>query len=280
MALSPNHGGADSQWTPSSDTQFARPFCAREVAIIERENMKPVPEFLATCQVMTFDLGYSLQDKVTQTLAAADLAWGNWKCRNCGTVHEFRKMPRQCGTGTCLSTRFDYEEVRALSSFSGIGSGLDLIVDVGKPKFRFIEVKTMAADKFKALVAPLGEHKLRTNLSLRNIDEWDNKHSDLINTQEADVMYISKSAWGCGRAEIKEWDFRDSAFSPFKVFPIARDDSLTEDYVQEARKAHLAVVNPEKPLPPRICPTSFCDRAGKCNAVHKCFGSGLNLSKK
>ncbi len=158
-----------------------------------------------------------------------------------------------------------YEEMRFESPSTGASCGIDLLVKTGEPKLRILEIKSMKEDEFKALVAPKAEHKQRTNLYMRLVEEAGYGH--MIDCQRATVFVVSKG-FGVQDEEIKKWGFGDS-YTPFKEFEVVRNDADTDERFERARM--LKRYRDEGVMPLGVCPTSYCKRAKDCDVVHACF---------
>lgn len=244
-------------------------FCPRMYALLDITKKKPKDEFLTTSQRVTFKLGYALAEAVTDWLADAGMVIGDWRCNNCKTHYRFQKRPLECKTVGCCHTTFTYEEVRFKSGYSSISGGVDLLVDFGAPLYELVELKTIDKEEFKKLEMPFAEHRWRTNLYLRLVEESDHPHKARINCNRARVLYISKGGWGCADSQPKEWGLKDGGFSPFKEFFIERKDVDTQKLSDYARM--VKTFRETGLIPQGVCPTSFCSRAKYCPVVQDCF---------
>jgi hypothetical protein len=131
------------------------------------------------------------------------------------------------------------------------------------------ELKTMAPDMFKELVAPLAEHKIRTALYLKLISKSVLPHAERVNQNEARVLYVMKS-FGVKDPSLKEMGLKDSGFSPFKEYTVQRDDAILATPLARARV--LKVWRDSKQgMPCGICPNGLSKRAQSCAAVSACF---------
>lgn len=130
------------------------------------------------------------------------------------------------------------------------------------------EVKTIVKEDFKELVAPLGEHRQRTNLYMRLVGESEDSRAGHINTTEASILYICKG-FGCKDDSIKEKGITDAPFSPFKEYTIRRDDSETDDIVELARQ--VMDFRNGGDMPPRQCSISSCAMAKGCPVQKECW---------
>lgn len=240
-------------------------FCPREAALQLLSKKEPKKRFISTSLNITFSMGRAIQEYLNNEWLA-DVMVGDWVCASCGYRKSFSRKPKtKCSCGVDL---WRYEEHRILSPYSDIGGGIDGFVAVeDDQKLRVLEVKTMGKDMFKSLSAPMSEHRLRTNLYLRLLDEAG--YSDVVNTKVGHVLYIVKG-FGVKDTEIvKQKGVKDSAFSPFKEYKVKRDDSVTENLVQSARA--LKVFRETGKIPCGVCPTGLCSRAQKCSMVKECF---------
>jgi rubrerythrin len=242
-------------------------FCPRYYALHDVTKKKPKDRWLTTSENVTFRMGRDLQDAVVHWFADMGKAIAHWQCLGCGHMHQFTLRPHKCEI--CGSKSFKPDEVRFESAISGASCGIDMLVNLGEPKLRPVEIKTMEKDQFKELKAPLAEHKQRTNLYLRIIDESEQHWSNLVNTQKATVLYVSKSGYGCSDPGLAKWGLSEK-FSPFKEWDITRDDKLTE----EPTRRSLIVKNFREKLigmPCGICTTSMSKRAIGCEFKKDCW---------
>jgi hypothetical protein len=249
-----------------------RDFCPREYCLLDiAKDKKAKGEFLSTSLAMTFAIGIEIEDLVVDWFAEMDKAIGNWKCLTCGAYAIFCKRPERCRT--CKSKVFKHEQLRFVSQVSGVSCGVDMVVNLGGLKHTLVEIKTIDKEEFKKLVAPLAEHKFRTSLYPRIVEESDHAFKDRIDTTEAFVFYVSKGGFGCKDVDVLTWKtkglLQDAEFSPFKEFLIKRNDALTDPRVELASK--VLTYRQGGPMPKGICPTQFCDRAHKCAVTAMCF---------
>ena len=248
--------------------------CPREYALYRITKSKPGARYLSTAENVTFTMGTMLQDIVVQTFADMKKAIGHWRCRSCHHLHEFQLRPWACAT--CGSKAgFKAEEVRFQSAICGATCGVDLLLALGEPKLRPIEIKTIDKDMFKdkhtgkELVAPLAEHKLRTTFYLRLIAESDHPWASMVSTEAATILYVSKGGFGCQDAQLKTWGLKET-FSPFKEFTITRDDKMVEALARRAKIVkdfHDGKIG----MPCGVCPTAFAKRAKWCAQRVPCF---------
>ena len=242
-------------------------FCPRAYALSDVTKQKPANRWLTTSENITFHLGRVMQDSVVEWMAEMGKTIGHWRCIACSYLHQFQSRPFKCDQ--CQHKVFKPEEVRFVSAVTGASCGVDMLVALGEPKLVPIELKTMAADQFKTLLAPLAEHKLRTNLYLRIIAESDHPWASMVSTERARVLYISKSGYGCADDELKKWGLKES-FSPFKEFEIARDDSQTEEPARRS-KVVKDFRDGKVGMPKGVCPSALAGRAKGCAFKGACF---------
>ena len=241
--------------------------CARMYALSDVTKTKPKDGWLTTSEQVTFGMGRHLQDDVVNWFADMGKAVGHWRCVACNSLHEFCKRPLGCKV--CGTKVFKPGEVRFESAKNGASCGIDTLLALGELKLRPVEIKTMDKDQFKALVAPLAEHRLRTNLYLRLIDESDSPWSNLVATDVATVLYVSKGGYGCADPQLKTWGLSDG-FSPFKEFDIQRHDAdtnvlaTTSKQVKDFRSGKIG-------MPKGICTTAMSKRAIACPRKGVCF---------
>jgi hypothetical protein len=241
--------------------------CPRYYALHDVTKKKPKDSWLSTSEQVTFHIGRVLQDAVVNWFADMGKAVCHWKCVGCGRLHEFQQRPQRCEI--CGVHRFLPEEARFESAKTGASCGVDMLLSLGDQKLRPVELKTMAPDTFKALAAPLAEHRLRTNLYLRIIAESAHPWSDLVDTKRATVFYISKGGYGCFDPQLKTWGLKEQ-FSPFKEFDVVRNDADTEEMsaraemIKQFREGAIG-------MPCGVCATALSKRAQSCSYKAACF---------
>ena len=240
-------------------------FCPRHWALLElldKENEKK-GMYVGTALQATFDLGNAIAGVVINKWLR-DYAVGHWKCRRCHTFRTFQKYPGQNSCLKGMQCDWVYEEVVFKSPVLGVSGSIDVILDLGGPKYHPIELKIMAVKEFEDLVAPLAEHRIRTNLYLKLIDEdvehpeWTSK----IDTMMGKVLYVSR---GFGK---KHPVYNE--ILPFKEYDVVRsEDGLSEIAV---RATLLKDFRADKTkIPVGICATPLSKYAEKCNTCMECF---------
>ena len=247
-------------------TYEQREFCPREYALIDITHKKRMDEFISTSLQTTFDNGEEIQSRLNNDWLQ-DVMVGNWECQSCGERMTMCKKPKlSCGKSG-VRCRWKYEEPRVISKHSGIGCGLDALLDVGKTKLLIVEIKTMAQDSFKKLLSPLAEHRTRTRLYMRCAEESD--MATKLNTKTAKVLYVSRG-YGTKAKPLPVAGRMDAPFSPFKEFDVVADHDSVEDIVEAAREVTLFRKG-EGPIPKGVCKNYACARAKQCPVVKECF---------
>jgi hypothetical protein len=241
-------------------------FCPRYYALHDVLKAKPKDEWLDAASVITFDMGNDLQDNIVHKFADMGRAIGHWKCLSCEKVQEFCHRPSACPH--CYCKAFKPEEVRFISDKTGASCGVDMLLKVGAEKLLPVELKTMGKDQFKDLLAPLAEHRLRTNLYLRIIAESVQPWASLVGTQVAKVFYVCKGGY-VADPELKKWGLTDS-YSPFKEFEVKRSDDATNDVSRRSRAVKQFRAG-EVGMPCGICSTALAKRAQYCSMKKPCF---------
>ena len=254
----------------SDVTNQREQWCPKRHALLQLTGKRARPERISTADAVVFSQGNGLATLMVNAMARAGMAWGDWVCTACGRVETFAKRPKHCN---CAAVRhsFRYQEVRVVSQESGISSGLDLLIEMpGSTKLWVVEIKTYDKEKFKKLHAPLAEHSERTKLYLRGVEESNHPQADMIRTDEAIIIYISKGGWGMKDTRPREWGLAD-LWSPFKEFRVSRDDEAIQEYVDAATPLwHWQ--SGRAGLPSGVCPNSLCRRAKGCEVFDACFG--------
>lgn len=267
--LSGYRDGRDIKNLHASEVTRTDPeFCPRRKALLIKLEQDNPDEFLSTSMAVTFDIGRALETSLTNWFAEMGMAVGDWKCVTCKSVHKFQKRPVKCKSCGCAV--FKYEEWRVESPITGISCGIDLLLDKGGTKLAAVEIKTMDKEMFKALAMPLAEHRARSQLYLRTIEESNDPFSNRVDHSQMEVLYVSKGGFGTACPEVAEWDFKDAAFSPFKPYVIERNDKDIQEYVEKG--IAFQEFRQTGKLPCRQCPTTFHPQAKKCKQMLVCFG--------
>jgi hypothetical protein len=251
----------------ASDLTKEEGLCPRAYALADVTKAKPHGSWLVTSEVVMYRMGHDQQDAVVNWFADMGRAIGHWQCLACNHLHEFQKRPQKCVA--CDSQAFRPKEVRFTSAINGASCGIDMLAALGDTKLVPVEIKTMAAEQFKGLLAPLAEHRLRTNLYLRIIRESAHSWSDQVNTSKAIVLYIQKGGYGCADPQLKTWGLHEQ-FSPFKDYEIKRIDSET-DVLAARAKVVTDFRAGNVGMPVGLCSTAMSKRASTCQFKTKCF---------
>lgn len=260
----------------ASDITKEDGFCGRYPVLMKlHSNPKdagyiPLPsKNVTTSMAVTWEWGRLVERRVIDWFAEMGLAHGDWVCKHfgCGTTHPWRTKPKQCVK--CNGTDFQYIEPRAKSDYSGASSGLDMLVRMpGRPLLVFTEIKSIDAEKFKTVLAPLAEHRVRTMLSLRNIAESPDPRMKEVDNQVGFTLYVSKGGYGTKTAMV------EGGFTPFREFQITRNDKAIDHYAENSRAAHLALKG-EGPMPARLCKHHSDGKAQRCPAFKQCWAEVL-----
>lgn len=256
----------------ASDLTKDPEFCPREVVLFDVLKVKRREEYISSELRITFDEGIDKQARLNNHYLR-DIMVGHWECLGCGELRKFSAYPKNgCKLG---HNRWEYREVmfhHAKTKFTG---SVDSLLNVSQPLLRMVEIKIMAQDQWMALKAPLAEHKLRTNLYLRLIEESvEEGWAKCINTKVSHVIYWLR---GYGRKG------EDGKISPFKEYVIHRDDAVTDylftraglvnDYRENKKMHHTTVLSTH--MPKGICGTAMCPRALKCSVRPECFSGSF-----
>jgi hypothetical protein len=239
-------------------------FCPRMYRILDVLGIKRPDSYINTALRATFDLGNLTADHLVEQWMG-DRAVGTWVCRRCETKHMFSKRPEaKCTNGHSCDWR--YEEVSFFSDAHAISGSMDLIADLGGPKFKIVELKIIKADDFEKLVAPLGEHRLRTRLYLRLIEESQNPIRFQLDTAKAKILYVSR---GFGK---KHPDY--GQILPFKEFDIERDDESITGFLNNGLTVKTARETGTVPEA-KVCDSISCTTAKGCPVRKQCWSGEI-----
>lgn len=234
-------------------------FCPRKVALMDVAKVKEKQVYINTALRVTFDVGEATGDLFRERWAA-DWCYGNWICIRCGAQTTFTTKPKlnYCGSGHCT---WKYREMEFVSEVSKISGSLDAVCDLGAPKLFVTELKIMAPDQWEELQAPLSEHRLRTSLYMRLIDESNSPYKERFNLERGKVLYISR-AYGKKHKDSGE-------VLPFKEFDVVRNDKDTQAVVNAG--AWVKNYKETGKIPEGVCGTSNDKRAKSCQVCKLCF---------
>lgn len=179
---------------------------------------------------ITFDIGDAIHYRVQNTPNYfGDNRYGWWKCSACGNIRGFGRPPawncKSCGARPEATI---YEEHSMVAPESYVCSGhTDLFIKVNG-KLRVVEAKTIAADAFNKLVAPLVAHVWQVQ-SYMWFAKWDAFLKDRIFPNTGYVLYVSKGALYRGRI-------------PMKMFVVKRSTQIL-DKIKEKLAVYTSCMN-------------------------------------
>ena len=237
-------------------------YCPREHILMKLERVEQKDPYVNTALRVTWDDGVDKQARVNNQYLK-DFMVGDWICRSCGKLYEWRKgPPPRHGECRCPNgSLWEYSEVVFRHKKNKASGSVDALVDIGKAKLRACEVKIMATSMFPPKL-PLAEHTLRTRLYLWLIANSDHPRKNRINTRKASVLYLCR---GHGKKD------EDGVVSPFREFTVERNDSDIKHLGAKAMALTKARTNTRKFMPFGVCPTSDCGRAKACRVSKPCF---------
>lgn len=240
-------------------------FCPRREAFLDLAGVKKGKGgYVATALRLTYDMGSRTAQQLIEDWAG-DAAVGDWKCRRCGDTRTMCKRP----ANGCVKSKdclWEYREVVVVSMEFGVSGSLDLLFDVGTPKLLPVELKTVAAEEFDKLLAPLPEHRLRTNLYMKLIADSASPYKESINVHEGRVLYVSR---GYGRKN----DQHGGEILPFKEFVVQRNDEDLKGVL--SRASQLKVFRQVGSMPSGICHTAMDKTAKACEQCAQCFSGAF-----
>ena len=241
-------------------------FCPRRWALFDLLDKDPPMETVSTAMDVTFRMG-----KMAETLLveewAGEAVVGNWRCRYCGDSRTMVPKPSgycQSVGGAWPTTRkhwWEYRQMVVDAPEYGLHGGIDALFNLGSPQLVVTEIKTLNPTDFESIVTPLPEHRLRTNLYLRILDDSHHPYKEKINLLEARVLYISR---GYGKLN-PAWN----EILPFKEFVVKRNDADLTEFLARAKR--LQVFRTVGLMPTGICSTALDKIAKQCSVATQCF---------
>lgn len=235
-------------------------FCPRQVALLHLHEKEKKDEFIGTALQATFDIGNAVGDMVPEQWAG-DAAIGNWECLRCGDRATFTTKPKKvCKHGGWC--HFKYEEVNFISKQYDVSGGIDVFFDLGGLKKVVTELKIINVADFDKIVAPLAEHRIRTAMYLKLIDDSSHPFKSSINVNEGRVLYVSR---GFGK---KNTDHAGEIL-PFKEYVVTRDDAAVQPYLDKAMA--VKVFKETGVVPKGICKSLDDKACKKCAVVSECW---------
>lgn len=263
-------GRADDHLHASEITREEPPFCPRKRAYTvsppDGVSIKPKSKTISTSLAYTFDIGNYVQSRINNVWLR-DYMVGHWECEACQQKWTFCGAPKKtCNGKNC--TLPTYKEVVFHHPALGFVGSTDGLVYNGTKKLTLGEFKTLDKDEFKKLEAPFTEHRIRTQLYLFLIAESDSIYKNVIDTNEAWVLYTSK-AFGIKDEVQAKYNYRDANFSPFKEYKIKRDDNAIAPYLDKVKELNGFLAGGS--LPQRICARPEDKVAQACEMCKVCF---------
>lgn len=262
----------------ASDLDPMRDWCPREPALLTLHDKKRPNEFVATCQRMTWGMGYKGAD-LLMDLIPREKIWGNWKCRACGFEQNLSYAPQKCeGCGGSWKA-LKYVEVFLRDPATGLVGSVDLFVDIlGNGTKTPVEIKTEGNEGFKKRIKPEFDHEWRTMLYLWLIEQTPQMKGLGLNHQEGRVIYFTKEGWA-DAPKIKEWKLADRAASAIKEYFVNRNDDMTlnarkqvEIYRAWRKEFDMGLASHTSQwLPLGVCTSPAQTRAKACAVCKECF---------
>ena len=242
-------------------------FCPRRLALMDLTSTVKKDEYISTALQATFDLGDAVSDLVREKWVG-EASHGFWKCRRCSNQSAFGIKPdTPCKQGGRCN--YKYEEASFFSEDFGVSGSIDLLANLGAPKLFVTEIKTITPIDFEGLAAPLAEHRIRTNLYMRLIEDDKGIFKQRINLNQAKVLYVSR-AYG------KKHEIYNEIL-PFKEFTVDRNDASLEPLIEKAREVKL--FKEKGTLPKGICVTTLDKVAKLCQHCDACFSGHYPAGK-
>jgi hypothetical protein len=260
--LKKNMGGyekaRDHTTVHASDVTKAN-FCPKQLALLAITDKKKKDQYINTALRATFDVGNVTSDLFREKWAGS-ASHGFWKCTRCGYLSAFGIKPDiACKSGGRCDCK--YVEASFFSDVYGISGSVDVFLDLDQPKLVVTELKIITPVDFEELAAPLAEHRIRTNLYMKLIEDDPGIFKHRINLKEAKVVYVSR-AYGKKHPDYNE-------ILPFKEFEVQRNDDSLTPYL--AKAAEVKLFKEQGQIPHGVCATSMTATAKACSVCSECF---------
>lgn len=234
-------------------------FCPRRWALFDIFKKDPQQEYVPTALDVTYQMGLLVERALIEDWSGTSVV-GNWQCRHCGESRSMVPQPN----GFCHNGKkhwWKHIQMVLDATKYGIQGAPDALFNIGAPQLVLTEIKTMNPVEFDQIMAPLPEHRLRTNLYMAILEQSLHPHKEKISTQEARVLYISR---GYGKLNAT-WN----EILPFKEFVVKRNDQDLQEFLKRAEA--LKLFRDEAKMPSGICATALDKYAKKCSVCTACF---------
>lgn len=243
-------------------------FCPRKWAFFDLFEKQPAMDRVSTAMDVTFRMG-SVTERLLVEEWGGDAVVGNWRCRWCGESRTMVPHPHgHCATGK--PHWWQYRQLVVDAAAYGLQGGIDVLFNIGAPQLVVTELKTLNPHEFETMVVPLPEHRLRTNLYLRILEESQHPFREKICLTEARVLYISR---GYGKLN-KDWN----EILPFREFVVKRNDADLAEFLKRAQA--LQMFRTQGLMPAGICHTALDKYAKNCSVCKACFSGTYPAGQK
>ena len=236
--------------------------CMRQLALCTILNI-PRQRYTDASLNMVFGIGSAVHDWLQNSVdMLGDHRMGFWKCRSCGSLTDFRKMPTiSCKCGANISS-FIYEEYPLeLSKPYYITGHPDMFVETANNKIRVVEFKTINSNSYRTLLAPMIEHQWQIQTYMWAAKQAAFEMKVNIDDSTGYVIYISK--------------LKESRDEPIKVFEVTKDKLILKQIFNKLKEYKNAVDKKKPPKRMESCEeTGFqCYTARNCPVMHQCKNS-------
>jgi len=242
-------------------TNEKKRFCPREVALSDITGNAPKGEYISATLKATFDVGWQIHHLMTDNWLR-QIAVGNWRCPRCEQASGWGPYPEDGFCLHCASShrKWIYLEANFVHTDTKISGSIDLIVDLGLEKLIPVEIKSIDKDQFKDLVAPLAEHRVRSQLYLDLIKNSNHLQAHKVSHKLAKIIYVSKG-YGAKNSNGK--------ISPFREFNVQANEKAIAPYLAMGEK--VVHWRTQGVMPAGVCPNSFGPRVSSCSCPKECF---------
>jgi hypothetical protein len=239
-------------------------FCPREFALLDLLNKNRPAQKPSAAQAATWHMGNVTSDAVREHWLGGR-AFGDWECIRCNQVQGICPKPTMLGCLGGSHHLWKYREVKFRSATYDFTGSIDVLSALKAPdnKLTITELKIIDKDEFAKLAGPYAEHRIRTALYMKLVEDSDHPYREMIDVKHAKVLYVMR---GFGK---KHETYNE--ILPFKEFDVERDDDALVSAL--GRAATMRDWRKKGLFPPTITGSAvYCPHSKGCSVAKECLG--------